>query len=108
MKIGIIGGGAFGTALGVALAMDSRQVQLWARDPAAVAQMQEKRTNARLPGVSLPGKIAVSASLDPVFVCDTVLLAIPAQALAPFLTEHGARLGARRWSPVAKGSTCIR
>ncbi|MBQ2261548.1 MAG: NAD(P)-dependent glycerol-3-phosphate dehydrogenase [Loktanella sp.] len=103
MKVGIIGGGAFGTALGVALAMDGRHVVLWARDPAAVAQMQEKRTNPRLPGVTLPEKITVCADLDSVFACDTVLLAIPAQALVPFLTDHGARLGGKALVACCKG-----
>ena len=103
MNIGIIGAGAFGTALGIALALDGRQVQLWARDPAAVAQMQDKRTNPRLDGVTLPEKITVCASLDPVFRCDTVLLAIPAQALAPFLKHYGAQLGGKALVACCKG-----
>ena len=36
--IGVVGAGAFGTALAVALARDGRDVMLWARDPALVAQ----------------------------------------------------------------------
>lgn len=40
MKIGIAGGGAFGTALGVALALDGNTIHLWARDAQRVTQMQ--------------------------------------------------------------------
>lgn len=103
MTIGIAGGGAFGTALGVALARDGHHVQLWARDAAAVAQMQADRANARLPGVTLPDKITISAALDPLFVCDTLLLAFPAQALVPFLQDHGAQLAGKVLVACCKG-----
>jgi glycerol-3-phosphate dehydrogenase (NAD(P)+) len=103
MNIGIAGGGAFGTALGVALARDGKQVQLWARDQAAVAQMQDARLNPRLPDVTLPEEIAVSGALDTLFACDTVLLAIPAQALAPFLATHGHRLAGKALVACCKG-----
>ena len=59
MTIGIAGGGAFGTALGVAMARDGHNVQLWARDAAAVAQMQSGRESARLPGVTLLANITI-------------------------------------------------
>ena len=79
MKIGIVGGGAFGTALGVALALDGTDIQLWARDENAVAQMQSARSNPKLPDVYLPENLTCSAVLEPLFACDTILLAIPAQ-----------------------------
>ena len=53
MKIAVAGGGAFGTALAVALALDGKSVTLWARDADAVATMQTTRTNPRLEGIIL-------------------------------------------------------
>ncbi|WP_019954226.1 NAD(P)H-dependent glycerol-3-phosphate dehydrogenase [Yoonia vestfoldensis] len=103
MTIGIAGAGAFGTALAVALTRDGRDVQLWARDAAAVTQMQDSRKNARLPGVPLPDTIAISAALEPLFACDTLLLAIPAQALTTFLQAHGARLSGKALVACCKG-----
>jgi glycerol-3-phosphate dehydrogenase (NAD(P)+) len=103
MKIGIAGGGAFGTALAVALAREGRTIQLWARDPAVVAQMQDRRENPRLQGVNLPKEITISAALEPLFACDTLLLAIPAQALAPFLAAHGAALAGKDLVACCKG-----
>ncbi|MEM6312188.1 MAG: NAD(P)H-dependent glycerol-3-phosphate dehydrogenase [Pseudomonadota bacterium] len=103
MKIGIAGGGAFGTALGVALALDGNDITLWARDPEAVATMQTTRTNVRLPGINLPDNMAFSAGLDPLFACDIILLAIPAQTLRDFLTTHAAQLDDKYLVACCKG-----
>ena len=103
MKIGIAGGGAFGTALGVALALDGNDIQLWARSADAVGQMQETGNNPKLPGVDLPQNIAFSAELDPLFACDTILLAIPAQTLPAFLTAHAGQLDGKNLVACCKG-----
>ncbi len=103
MKIGIAGGGAFGTALGVALALDGNEIQLWARNADAIANMQNTRNNPKLPGVKLPPNITFSAELDPLFACDTILLAIPAQTLPAFLTEHADRLQGKYLVACCKG-----
>ena len=78
MKIGIAGGGAFGTALGVALALDAHDIQLWARNAEAADDMQTTRANPKLPGVDLPPSLSISGALEPLWSCDTILLAIPA------------------------------
>jgi glycerol-3-phosphate dehydrogenase (NAD(P)+) len=103
MKIGIAGGGAFGTALGVAMALDGTQVQLWARDAVAVAHMQQSRTNPKLPDVALPHNLHISAQLAPLFACDTILLAIPAQTLPAFLSAHIEALSGKALVACCKG-----
>ncbi len=103
MKIGIAGGGAFGTALAVALALDGNRITLWARDADAVALMQDTRLNPKLPGVPLPDNIAISAVLEPLFACDTILLAIPAQTLPAFLRTHADQLGGKYLVACCKG-----
>ena len=103
MKIGIAGGGAFGTALGVALALDGNPVHLWARDADRVAQMQETRKNPKLPGVTLPLNMSFSAALEPLFACDTILIAIPAQTLPAFLTAHADALDGKTLVACCKG-----
>lgn len=103
MKIGIAGGGAFGTALGVALALDGNDIQLWARSAEAIAEMQKTRKNPKLPGVDLPQNISLSASLEPLFSCDTVLLAIPAQTLPVFLNTHESQLAGKTLVACCKG-----
>lgn len=82
--IGIVGAGAFGTALGVALAREGRGVTLWARDKA----LQNARESAHLPGVALPHGLQVTAQLDDLAGSEIVLLALPMQALHGFLDAH--------------------
>jgi glycerol-3-phosphate dehydrogenase (NAD(P)+) len=103
MKIGIVGGGAFGTALGVALALDGSDIQLWARDEKAVLQMQAARRNPKLPNVALPENLICSAALDPLFACETILLAIPAQTLPAFLNAHAQSLRGKNLVACCKG-----
>lgn len=88
--IGIAGGGAFGTALAIALAGDGREVRLWARDP---DQLIATRESPRLPGCPLPENVTVVADARELSGSVAVLLAVPMQALNGFLHEHGTSLG---------------
>ena len=91
--IGIIGAGAFGTALAIALGREGRCIVLWARDASQVAEMQETRRNtARLPGVILPETVTVTADRAALSGADALLLSLPMQALGGFLVQTGADL----------------
>ncbi len=91
MTIRVIGAGAFGTALAVTRARAGRTVELVARDAATAAAIAAARQNrARLPGVPLPPGLAVAGHLGAVAAGDVLVLAVPAQALGPFLS--GGRL----------------
>lgn len=88
MSIGVIGSGAFGTALAAALAADA-PVQLWSRSPEQVRDIQKTgRNNARLPGIDLPKTVSVTADFDQVAAASTLLLAVPMQQLRGLLTGH--------------------
>ncbi len=82
MTIAIAGGGAFGTALAVALS--SRHVTLYARDAAIAATRQ----SSRLSGVTIPDSVTITADARDLTGASAVLLAIPAQSLRPFLADH--------------------
>ena len=59
--IGILGAGAWGTALAVVAARAGRSVILWARDPTLAESMALKRENARfLSGVEPPSGIELT------------------------------------------------
>ena len=92
--VGIVGAGAWGTALAIAAARAGSRVTLWARDPAFADSLQQTRVNARyLSAITLPADIAVTGDLNMATRCDVLLLAEPAQtlrararALAPLLS----------------------
>lgn len=90
--IGVVGAGAFGTALAIAEASAGRDVRLWGRDADAMATAEESRISPRLPGVNLPTGLACTAELGALADAEAVLLAVPAQATASFLAEHGGAL----------------
>lgn len=96
MSVAILGAGAFGSALAVALAAKG-PVTLWGRD------VGWGRSNPRLPGVTLPDRIAVTDDLITACHAQTLLLALPAQVLRPFLDHHAAALNGRALVNTAKG-----
>jgi glycerol-3-phosphate dehydrogenase (NAD(P)+) len=80
--IGVIGAGAWGTALANAAARAGRKVVLWSRDADHAAAMAAGRDNARrLPGVALHEAVDPTADLRRACAVRAVLLAVPAQAL---------------------------
>nr|WP_111302026.1 NAD(P)H-dependent glycerol-3-phosphate dehydrogenase [Paracoccus saliphilus] len=94
--IGILGAGAFGTALAVALTANG-PVTLWGR------RIDWQDENPRLPGVTLPQGLSVTQDLEAALAAPIVLLALPAQALGGFLSEHGGRLAGKTLVSTAKG-----
>lgn len=95
-NVTILGSGAFGTALAVALAANG-PVTLWGRD------VDWGRENPRLPGITLPDQITLTSDLASATRTDTILLALPAQALRGFLDQHATRLDGKRLVSTAKG-----
>lgn len=81
-EIGILGAGAFGTGIAIALASGGGRVTLWGRDGAQVAAMEAARENARhLPGGRFPESLRVTADLAGAARAPVLLLAVPTQAL---------------------------
>jgi glycerol-3-phosphate dehydrogenase (NAD(P)+) len=103
-EIGILGAGAFGTALAVALAASGRRVRLWGRDADAMAAMAQRRANPRhLPGVVLPPGVAPEADLSRAADAPIVLLTVPTPALRGLVAGAGAALGGRWLVACCKG-----
>lgn len=79
-KIGIIGGGAWGTALGQSFAKNGHDILIWARESDVVSDINENSQNARfLPGIDLHENIKATESLADSVDCDIILLVTPAQ-----------------------------
>lgn len=97
--IAVLGAGAFGTALAVALSREGRDVVLWAREAQAFSAGEARR----LPGVALPAGLRTTTDLAQAAQAETVLLALPAQALARSLATEGTRLDGRALVACCKG-----
>ena len=98
MNVGIVGAGAWGTALALHLAAratSSPRVTLWARDAAKAREIDRARENARyLPGIALPDALGVTADLARVAAAELLIVATPVAALSEAtrrLAEAGAR-----------------
>lgn len=92
----VLGAGAFGTALAMALSATG-PVQLVARN----AGWAGLRHNPRLPGVRLPDDVTVTPDLPP--GDGPVLLAVPMQSLAPLLSAQAPALDGRALVACCKG-----
>jgi glycerol-3-phosphate dehydrogenase (NAD(P)+) len=92
---GVIGGGAWGTALAQVAGWAGLDVLLQAREPEVVDSIRQRRVNeAFLPGVTLDPRVAVTADLADLGGCDVILAVPPAQhmrsTLAAFAPHHRA------------------
>jgi glycerol-3-phosphate dehydrogenase (NAD(P)+) len=87
MTIGVIGGGAWGTAL-AQVAAEGGDVLLWAREPEVVDGINRARENiVFLPGVPLSPSIRATAALAELADCTMLLVVPPAQHLRAVLGE---------------------
>ena len=94
--IGVIGGGAWGTALANAVASAGKAVALWMRDPDAAARAELSRTNKRyLPGVRLLDRIGVTSRPQSLAGAETILLVVPTQSLRTALANFAGVLPPR-------------
>lgn len=96
-SIGIVGAGAFGTALACVMADTEAPVKLYGRDPDLMTQMAESRINPRLPSVPLPDGVEPVPDEATLGEHGTVLFVVPSSAqaetatrLAPYLSADAA------------------
>ncbi len=94
MRAAVIGSGAWGTALAVALAKNGHQVVIWTFEKELIPQIREIRENPRLPGVTLPSAITISDDYACATDCDLVVIACPSfpirsvcKGVAPYIKE---------------------
>ena len=86
--IGVIGGGAWGTALAQAMASDGRAVLLWAREAELVEEINRDHSNSLfLPGTRLSPQIRATPLLNDLAALPVLLVVCPAQHLARVLAD---------------------
>lgn len=86
MKIGVIGGGAWGTALAQVVAASGRETLLWAHEPEVVEAINEGHENRIfLPGIALEQSIRATCDFNDLRGTDALLVVTPAQHMRPVL-----------------------
>jgi glycerol-3-phosphate dehydrogenase (NAD(P)+) len=92
-SIGVIGGGAWGTALAGLAAAGGARTLLWAREPEVVAAINgEHRNPLFLPGIELDPRIRATTDIGETTTADLLLLVAPAQHLRAVCAALASRL----------------
>ena len=88
MTIGVIGGGAWGTALAQVAAAGGEGVLLWAREPEVVESINGRHENSSfLPGLPLSPGIRATSDLAELSDCAALLVVTPAQHTRAVLSQ---------------------
>ncbi|MCR9110150.1 NAD(P)H-dependent glycerol-3-phosphate dehydrogenase [Marivita sp. XM-24bin2] len=88
--IGVMGAGAFGTALAIALAKTGQSVLLWCRSPDQATRMAKTRCNeAYLPSAAFPDGLQVTQDFPTVCRTQALLVAIPLQNMRSAVSQIG-------------------
>src|SRR5262245_52299581 len=91
-SVGVVGAGAWGTALAQTVSRAGRDTLIWAREPDVVEEIAAHQTNATfLPGVVLNHELQSTSDLAEAATRDVVLMVAPAQhvrAMGTVLAPH--------------------
>ena len=86
-RVAVLGGGAWGTALALAMLRAGHDVRLYARDEETVAALRDGENPRYLPGIAIEPGIAATSDIGTALTdADCVLAVAPAQALRAMLT----------------------
>ncbi|XVJ64551.1 MAG: NAD(P)-dependent glycerol-3-phosphate dehydrogenase [Sphingopyxis sp.] len=87
-NFGVVGGGAWGTALAQLLAAGGAPVRLWAREADVVAAINADHRNPLfLPGAALAPSLTATADLADLAACDALLVVVPVPFLRAVLAD---------------------
>ena len=87
-SFGVVGGGAWGTALAQLLAAEGAPVRLWAREAEVVAAINaEHRNPLFLPDAKLSPSLAATGALADLAACDALLVVVPVPFLRAVLAD---------------------
>ena len=86
MKIGVIGAGAWGTALAQVAAADGTETLIWALEPDVVESINQTHENRLfLKGIALDPAVRATSDIGEMGACDALLVVTPAQHLRAVL-----------------------
>lgn len=101
-NIGVLGAGAFGTAMAIIARRAGRSVTIWAHEPEVVEAINVRHENEIfLAGYSLDPEIRATSDLGDVCANDAVIIAVPTVFLRSVVTA-----AARHWRPDVPAMIC--
>ncbi len=93
-KVGVIGSGAWGTAMATTAARAGRETLMWAYEPEVVEAINGSHENSIfLPGVPLDEAIRATGDMAELAACEFILMVCPAQFMRPISSQLAANLG---------------
>ena len=88
MRLGVIGGGAWGTALAQVAASGGEETLIWAREPEVVEAINGRHENMSfLAGVALSEQVVATGELLDLVDCEALLVVTPAQHMRSVLAS---------------------
>ena len=111
MKITVLGGGSWGTALAQLLCNNGHEVNLWSHTPAKAEAMQKSRVNPLLPQCSLHERMNITADIACVAGAEMLVFATPSYAMrstaklaAPYIADGAVLVTVSKG--IEKGTYC--
>lgn len=88
-KIGVLGGGSWGTALSVLLANKNMDVDIWVRDKEQLRKMIAENENTKyLPNIKLPSNLNLNDDIEKsIYKKDIILLSVPTHSVRQVLNK---------------------
>ena len=88
-RIGILGGGSWGTALSVLLAKKGYDVELWIRNETQIKNIEKTKENTKyLPGIIIPSNTKITNNIEKaVKDKDVLVLAVPSHSIREILKQ---------------------
>ncbi|MDR7856412.1 NAD(P)H-dependent glycerol-3-phosphate dehydrogenase [Tissierella sp.] len=88
-RIGVLGGGSWGTALAILLANKGYDVSMWLRDQKQIDEMKDSRVNKKyLPNVTLPNNLKLTNDLEEVnYKKDMIVLSVGTHGIRDVLNS---------------------
>ena len=87
-RIGVVGAGAFGTALAQSISQSGHDIIIWSHSSSPAQDINQRHVNSTfLPGIELGTRIQATEKLSDLEGCQIILLACPAQFIRSVVTE---------------------
>lgn len=86
MTISILGAGAWGTAIAIALS-SKKNIILWMRNNSTLEYIKKKKINHKLPECSIPTNVLGTSNIEDIVNSTLLILAVPTQSLREICTQ---------------------